>query len=370
MPDSTDKIVIQCDCGGRMRVPVSGIGKQAKCPRCGNLILIQPASEGHSPPPIDTPNGSTTDSLAEQEPGFAAEASHPCPHCSAGMPEGGRFCTTCGYDIETGRILKTETAPDGARSTAVGIGAFALGTVFSGVGAAVGGLGWFLAVYYANFQVGYIAWGIGVLAGLGMRLGYRNANIRAGLVAGVFGAMGVVGAKAVIFFIILSAIFTGNTDDVELKRLYVLQNMTVEVLEERGLDSETATDEQWGSAANEAEERVSQMPEEEIVQRHAEYLRVAALLANEAEAAAGESGEVGEEGETTVEDETVIEDETAPSSDEPPPVDATGMEEEGVGLSFLSAFFQTMFEPFDILWLLLAVGSAYKIASTHREESA
>ncbi|MFQ5411596.1 MAG: hypothetical protein ACE5EC_04840 [Phycisphaerae bacterium] len=368
MPDSPDKIVIQCDCGGRMRVPVSGIGKQAKCPRCGNLILIQPISDEHLPPLVDAPAGSAPEPRAGEEPGFALETSHPCPHCSANMPEGGRFCTSCGYDIETGRILKTETAPDDARSTAVGIGTFILGTVFSGLGAAVGGLSWFLAVYYANVQVGYIAWGIGVLAGLGMRLGYRNANVRAGLVAGVFGAMGVVGAKAVIFFIILSAIFTGNTDDVELKRLYVLQNMTVDVLEERGLDSETATDEQWGSAANEAEERVSQMPEEEIVQRHAEYLRVAALLANEAEA--GETGEVGEEGEKAADDAMAVEDETASATDEPPPVDATGMEEEGVGLSFLSAFFQTMFEPFDILWLLLAIGSAFKIASTHRKESA
>ena len=40
-------------------------------------------------------------------------------------------------------------------------------------GAAVGAVIWILVSYYLNAEVGYVAWGIGILTGLGVRLASR-----------------------------------------------------------------------------------------------------------------------------------------------------------------------------------------------------
>ena len=40
-------------------------------------------------------------------------------------------------------------------------------------GAAIGAVVWILVTYYTNAEVGYVAWGVGVLAGLGVRLSSR-----------------------------------------------------------------------------------------------------------------------------------------------------------------------------------------------------
>lgn len=60
------------------------------------------------------------------------------------------------------------------------------------VGAAVGGAVWIAIGYYTNYEVGYIAWGIGLLAGIGVRSA-------AGKVEGVGpGAAAVVAAVAIV----------------------------------------------------------------------------------------------------------------------------------------------------------------------------
>lgn len=34
-----DEVTVTCDCGKRVRVPFSGLGKRAKCPHCGNIFV-------------------------------------------------------------------------------------------------------------------------------------------------------------------------------------------------------------------------------------------------------------------------------------------------------------------------------------------
>src|SRR5262245_62107297 len=53
------------------------------------------------------------------------------------------------------------------------------------IGAGIGGAIWVLVGYFGNLEVGYIAWGIGLLAGLGVRRSMQphEVNTAAGLAA-------------------------------------------------------------------------------------------------------------------------------------------------------------------------------------------
>lgn len=56
------------------------------------------------------------------------------------------------------------------------------------VGAGIGGAIWVAVAYYANYEVGYIAWGIGLLAGLGVRRTMSADEINPGAGVAAVGA--------------------------------------------------------------------------------------------------------------------------------------------------------------------------------------
>lgn len=97
--------------------------------------------------------------------------------------------------MTTGDALSTPVAM--ARALACGIG---LGLV--------GAAGWAIAVHYTPLQIGFIAWGIGWLAGKGVRLGNGG---RCSLAWGVTAAAIAVGCFAVSkLFSILLRVSEGN----------------------------------------------------------------------------------------------------------------------------------------------------------------
>lgn len=56
------------------------------------------------------------------------------------------------------------------------------------VGAGIGGAIWVAVAYFANYEVGYIAWGIGLLAGLGVRRTMDASEINPGAGVAAVGA--------------------------------------------------------------------------------------------------------------------------------------------------------------------------------------
>lgn len=54
-----------------------------------------------------------------------------------------------------------------------------------------------------GYEIGWIAWGIGILAGVGMLFGRREEGEAAGMAAAVFSLAGIMAAKAMIFFDVL-----------------------------------------------------------------------------------------------------------------------------------------------------------------------
>ena len=74
------------------------------------------------------------------------------------------------------------------------MGALIGGAIGSGVGAAI----WVAVGYFLNAEVGYIAWGIGALAGIGVAAGSKNESAATGVVAVVCAVVAILGAKYMV----------------------------------------------------------------------------------------------------------------------------------------------------------------------------
>jgi len=71
------------------------------------------------------------------------------------------------------------------------------GIVCGVIAAVIGAVVWAAVAFYANVEIGYLAWGIGLLVGLGVSLGSRTGGVGAALVAVVLTALSILGGKYV-----------------------------------------------------------------------------------------------------------------------------------------------------------------------------
>lgn len=80
------------------------------------------------------------------------------------------------------------------------------------IGGAIGVAIWVLIGYYTHYEIGWIAWGIGFLSGIGVRyaahLGNEDEGFVQGLVASVVAIGSVVTAKYLVFILMVGG-FTG-----------------------------------------------------------------------------------------------------------------------------------------------------------------
>lgn len=99
------------------------------------------------------------------------------------------------------------TAVGGVLGSAVrSSGALLLGTLLSFLGAMLGAAIWAGVAYAIHLQIGWIAWAIGGLAGGGMYLGYRNQSTPAGLIASFMAVLGIVVGKIGVFVIVVLSV--------------------------------------------------------------------------------------------------------------------------------------------------------------------
>jgi hypothetical protein len=232
MADATpSEIKVRCPCGEKMNLPAAAAGKKARCPACEAVFSV-PASApaaavAPSPMPVDDDDGDSLlaeavgQSRLSAPPPRPATAGEPrrsswvCPKCHRSVLGGGILCTECGYNIETGKRAKAAKAGGGVGGAvgealgraAAGARTFARGCLFSGLGALVGAAIWCGIAIVTEYEIGWIAWGLGALAGVGMLKGYGSESVRAGLVAALIAVVGIVGAKAMVFFYV-------NYDDI------------------------------------------------------------------------------------------------------------------------------------------------------------
>jgi len=346
MPESeTERIQVQCACGAKLRVAASAVGRRAKCPKCGEKFTISAPVEGNG----EQGGGDWLDDLAAEEshataaaplPGERREVAapvRPCPNCSAPVTGDATVCAACGHNLKSARG-RAGVAGDAVTAVAKVAGTFVLGCVLSAVGGIIGAIVWYLIAIYTGYEVGYVAWAIGLATGFGMAVGYRTSGALPGIIAAAIALGSIFVAKIFIFAAVIYGVTTGDTTDRTMQEAYVANHMAAADLSDRGIDPAEATDEDWDEAytRSNAYERVENMSDSALEQ---EVERYQAQDEAEGVAAADEfSGEDTDEG----------------FADD-------GGEAAG---GALAVFFMMMFGLFDIIFVILAMGSAYKIGSS------
>lgn len=274
----------------------------------------------------------------------------PCVMCGAALPPGVKFCRACGYDAASGRVTGQRRAAvaQAASKAAKSLGSFALGCVLAAVGAVGGALIWAAVAYYARLEIGWIAWGLGGLAGLGMAFGNRKPGVVPGVTAATIAILGLLLAKAMLFGVYVYQFSTGDSNDIEVLRVYVTGHEAYAEAEKRSLNEEQ-TDQQWDALFEAAEQRVAAMSDEEVRSRAAQYREEDARAA--AEHVAAEPA-----------DEQAAHSSSEPAESLSEAQGGAGAEDVAWGEMFVG-FLQATFSPIDLLFIGLALFTAFRLGA-------
>lgn len=275
---SPEKKIVQCPCGSKLKVPGDAIGKKVRCPKCQQTFI---ASAVDAAPPDSAPHHAGKDDgfslledLAKAEksaaglaPGAKEFAGDRCPKCATALPKDAVLCVACGYNLKTGKSLgatKVAAAPGKAAARAKTASQFMLGCVLSFVGALIGAGVWAGIAIGTGYQIGWIAIGLGFLAGIGMLAGYREKDAKGGTAAACISIGGIFVAKVAIFVFVVSAVVTGNTSDIELQKAFLAHTYAEEMLDLEGVYQPEERRAKWDGAFSRARGRVAAMSDEQV----------------------------------------------------------------------------------------------------------
>jgi len=340
-------VSVQCPCGKKLKAPASAVGRKAKCPNCGNVLVV--AAPPPPPPSAAAEEYDPLYDLADQA--QASAAAEPqvsvCPNCRSQMTVGAILCTGCGYDTRTGRTLSTTLAsaapataapslppmprPPGLRTAiepAVDTStraAYLRGTIISGVCAIIGAFIWFGIAKGIEREIGWVAWGIGIFAGFGMMVGANGNSVTAGMIAAGMAVGGIILGKIMVFSFVVMPMFhtvldkaLGGISEADKLEVWVGKQQ----MEKKKIDVEDATDAQRKTANTEAKALIAKMDAK-------------TKAAEQKKANDSFSRIMGE------------------AADEIPKS---------------RLFFSTMFGPLDVLFFILAIASAFKVATFGGEQ--
>jgi hypothetical protein len=126
-----------------------------------------------------------------------------CRRCGNALDSGATLCTRCGTFVSSGvnvqAVERVKTA-----------GRLGLALVLSASAAVVGGVIWASLVAWLSVEVGYVAWGIGLLAGGAIALTTKERGMTTGLAAVGFALMGLLIGKALTISMISNTIISAE----------------------------------------------------------------------------------------------------------------------------------------------------------------
>jgi len=198
------------ECQKKYRVKEELAGKSAKCAKCNHRIKIPDPAAAVLPPEPDLGSwlddelaSEATDGPVVSRASSTSNKSKQCSSCGAPLSDGSVLCTVCGFDFRDGKKLSTERVEESesrVRSAARTSASLARGALFSAIGAAIGAAVWVGVVVVTDYEIGWIAWGLGAAAGAGMAMGHEDDDgTMAGIIAAGISILGIVAAKFFIF---------------------------------------------------------------------------------------------------------------------------------------------------------------------------
>lgn len=141
----------------------------------------------------------------DTQPAMAVASGPQCGGCGMPMALGAVICTSCGFNTATGKGAKIKVTKEGsgaagevaAKAASVLWTQNPLAWVLGGlVGGAIGAAIWAGVAYQFNREIGWIAWGVGILTGLGVQAVARQyADVVSGVIAAVIALVAVIGGK-------------------------------------------------------------------------------------------------------------------------------------------------------------------------------
>ncbi len=311
---------VKCPCGKSFRVPTPKVS-QAKKPVAATAAQQKPRKRPVDDYEIPTSTGGKR-----------------CPSCKEPIGLSAVLCVKCGFQLTTGKKLTTSTEAEvkktkkksSKRKASVGLsmgGSLLRGTLFSLIGAGLGGIVWAMVAVFTGMTIGWLAWALGGAAGIGMALGHEDKDgTVAGIIAAVCSLAGLFGAKAYIFFFVMMPILSivNNADLIaaEFSVTMLPDYFISKELERKRIDPDEATESQRNEASKRAEDRLRKMSEPQKQVAVEEMKKEFRQIINEAR------------------------------------------NDADMDASLLNpTFFGTMFSPIDGLFILLAVGTAYRLGS-------
>jgi len=139
-----------------------------------------------------------------------------CPGCGTRMEAGSVVCMGCGYNTQSGKQLETKASKERTKNEnkIASAGTSIAGNVVNQLvypilggctGAAIGAGIWAAIAYYGQIRISILAWGIGVLVGFGVNIGSRDTGgVFYGLIAAVLAIGGVVGGNYITASLLVS----------------------------------------------------------------------------------------------------------------------------------------------------------------------
>lgn len=282
-PAADDRIRFACaECGGSIKAPAAAAGRRVKCPRCSAVQTVPtPESEYGSE---EANSGGLDDDLfagvatnAAAAPTASLHAVVPCANCGAPVAAGANRCPGCGSNpakAKSAKAAATQAALAGGAKAVIGAAVvgnrFLMGCLLSAAGAALGAVIWFGVAYGTKLQIGYIAWGLGGLAGIGMYSGYREANPLGGVIAAGIAFGGIMLAKMLMLLFIFMPMFANKYLKVDNPRDFLEHMMAFETLRGQHPDDaeyEATEDENWDAELQKAHDRVAGLSDAEVQNR-------------------------------------------------------------------------------------------------------
>lgn len=214
-------------CEKKVGVPEEYAGKLIKCPKCANPIKVPvpnlktPAASDLNIPPENEAEPQTNtdpdqqylsaeDDSSEQiwtddmfdnntvgltdATDSTLETMHQCLNCQADISPGSEFCTNCGQMLP-GHSTPESPVVAGKSGVAATAASLPKGLICGLIGASLGAGIWFAIAYITNYEVGIIACLVGFLAGVGVRFGAQQEKEVLGIMAAVLAIVGILAGK-------------------------------------------------------------------------------------------------------------------------------------------------------------------------------